>query len=421
MMKLNTLDWLIEAEEAAAQQAPTSSPPLPAPAPKAQAQPPAPKHPQKNKQSQDFDEPEFPDDDDFADNKPKDFETWRHELMKLSIRGDVNSMIDSIGVINKTKLEAPQRKFISDNLQILLYRQEDNVTKVCKEVRNLIKNDLDRINPGSSIMQHLTSALQKEPVISQNFIKLTGLYALKGELHRKFICSLMGAIQIGGAGDKADLLFCGENYTVNLSTRFATQFEEINLGKWSLKTDDPEKYLSDSELTRLNEGSPEEKQVLRRRIIIESIAEKFKERGFLIHVVHEDGTIHSIGWDLGESLSSAYKEGKIVVRSKHSEERDAMISDDGKIISLVDLEILFVTESGETDDSGNPGEVEVPFMERKEGNLYLCADLETIRMASSGMSGLFFNEMPYNGNPSELSIIRGCVPSLVELIGRRCK
>ena len=58
-----------------------------------------------------------------------------------------------------------------------------------------------------------------------------------------------------------------------------------------MREDDPERYLTDPEQKRLDEGSPEEKEVLRHRVVIEGISDNFKKRSFIINVVNNDGTI----------------------------------------------------------------------------------------------------------------------------------
>jgi hypothetical protein len=420
----NIMDWLHEAEQPSAGQAPTSDPYariVGATQPPDQgAGPPQPSDQPQQQQDNVEDDPSMPEADPKA-TQPQDFEQWRHDFLELSIKGDVEEMLSSINHIRSVEgLEFSQKKFIEDNFQILLYRQDPAIAKATKEIRNLIKQDLDRTNPGTTVMQHIAAALEKDPILSQVFIKLGGMYGLKGELHRKFIAAITGSVQVGVGASREDLIYCEKEYTINLSTRFATQFGEINLGKWSLKSDDPQRYLTEPELDRLNDGAPEEKQTLRRRIILESIGDKFKQRAFIINIVSTDGTVHYLGWDLGDSLLAAYKEGKVIVRGKQNESKDAMISDTGDIITLVDVDIVFVRETGEVDEDGKPEMVEVPFLTRRDSVLYLDADLDTLKTAASSLSGMFFNASPYNGNPEELDTIARCIPSLSEMLGRRC-
>lgn len=424
MNRNNWISWY-EAEVPAAGQAPASDPRTAQAGGTPQPVQPNPTSPgvQPPEPNKEDDVTEDPTDSDIPDESgPSDFEQWRKEFFDLSIKGDTNEMMSSIQNIRNHDLkEASQRKFVEDNLQILLYRQDANILKATKEIRKLIKQDLDRTNPGTTVMQHMTTVLEQEGLLQQNLIKLTGMGGWKGETHRKFIAALLGAVQVGGGNKhREDMIYVDQEYTINVSSRFYTQFGEINLGSWSLKEDDPDRYLTDPEVQRLQEGSPEEKQVLRRRIIMESIAERFKQRAFLIHCVHMDGTIYALGWDMGSSLLSAYKDGKLVVRGQKNESKDAMITDNGEIATLIDYEVLYVHETGETDDNGKPQMTEVPFIERRDSILYLTADIQTIKNASSSMSGMFYREMPYNGNPSDIQVLQRCVPDLVEMLNKRC-
>ena len=97
-----------------------------------------------------------------------------------------------------------------------------------------------------------------------------------------------------------------------------------------------------------------------------------------------------------------------------------MISDTGEIVTLIDYDIKFVIENGEVDDNGKPEFVEVPFIEHRDSTLYLNSDLETLQSAAASLPGMFFRETPYGGNPAEVLSIAQCVPSLSELLNKRC-
>jgi hypothetical protein len=78
---------------------------------------------------------------------------------------------------------------------------------------------------------------------------------------------------------------------------------------------------------------------VRRRVVIESIAEQFKQRAYIVNVTGKNGTVYTLGWDLAGSLKAAYTAGKLVVRTIQSENSDAMITDDGEIVPFVDMKI----------------------------------------------------------------------------------
>lgn len=365
--------------------------------------------------SQDPQAPDMPDND-----KDVAFEEWQDTFFRESTKLDVQKLIDLIQQIRDRELESYPRKFVEDNLQILFLRQNANIEKASKEIRKSIKNDLDQTSPASTLVKIMNSTLQSMPEMNNIFIKIKGLLGAKGDMHRKYIASLLGSIQVGSGANTEDLIYNEKDYSIRISTRFNDKFGRVEIGKWCLKEEDPETYLTEPELKRLEEGSPEERDVLRRRIVMESISTTFKKRAFLIHVVGKDGTIYSLGWDLGTSLRNAYTEGKLLVKTILSQNSEAIIDDDGKILPAVDLKIVYLKETGSLDKDGKPIIEENDFMERIDGILYLTASQQILKEASSSFNGLLWQEIPYNGNPSDLRVLMRCVPNASEMLLRMC-
>jgi hypothetical protein len=247
---------------------------------------------------------------------------------------------------------------------------------------------------------------------------MEGLLGAKGDPHRKYITSLVSGVQVGSGSTTEDVIFNEKEYSLNISTRINAEFGNLMVGRWSLREDDPEKFLDESELERLDVGSPEEKDVLRRRVVMESIADKYKKRAFIFNSIDENGTVYLIGWDMANSLKAAYKDGKLVVRSVKSENSEAMIDDNGAIISQLDLKINYVKPTGQLDASGEKETKEILFMERRDGMLWLMADIPLLKEASSTLQGLVFKEFPYNGNPSDLKALKRVAPETTELLLR---
>jgi hypothetical protein len=257
-------------------------------------------------------------------------------------------------------------------------------------------------------------------MLNTKFIQILGYGSYKGELHRKYIAALTGSVQVSSSPDQENIIFNENDYSIKMATRLNADWGNLALGTWSLREDDPERYLSEPELKRLAEGSPEEKEVLRHRLVIESVAKEFETRAFIVNVVGDDGTIYSLGWDLANSLRAAYSEGKIVVRTRKSDNSEAMIDDEGNILPYIDLNIYFVKETGEQNEEGSPATEEIEFIQRRDGSLFLTAGLQTINEASNAMQGMRFKETPYQGNPSDLKTLKRCVYSAHDLIMRTC-
>jgi hypothetical protein len=365
-------------------------------------------------------DPQIPDMPDDTGDKEQDFEAWKKNFIVESVKGDVEVLKQEIMNVRDRDLDPYQRKFVEDNLQILFLREHSNVDKASKEIRKLLKEELDHNNPGTTVVNHMNTVLQEQPLLNSCFIKLTGLMSMKGDVHRKFIAALLGAVQVGSGAYNEDLIYNEKDYSIRISTRFNSRFGEVHLGQWSLKQDDPERYLKPPELKRLDDGSPEEKDVLRRRVVMESIAEAFKTRAFIVNVVGTDGTIYTLGWDLATSLKQAYTEGKLVVRTKEDDSAEAMIDDDGAIVPFMDLKIMYVQKTGEQDENGKPETREVEFISRKYGQLFLSAALPVVKEASGSFAGIAFKEMPWQGNPTDLRTLSRCVPSLPEILMRQC-
>ena len=365
--------------------------------------------------TQDPDAPDMP-----TEINEQDFEQWKSTFFKESVKGDANKLIELIQQVRDLPLDSYPRKFVEDNLQVCFLRQHANIDKASKEIRKRIKNDLDRNNPSVSLVNHMDSTLQTMPELNSVFIKLKGLLGMKGDLHRKFISSLFGGIQVGTGGNNEDVIYNERDYSIRLSTRYNDKWGKLDIGKWCLKEDDADRYLTDPEQKRLEEGSPEEKDVLRRRIVIESISDVFKKRGFIINVVGSDGTIYTLGWDISGSISNAYTEGKLVVKTSQNENSEAMINDEGNIVPYVDIKIKYSKETGDMDEDGKPLKEEHDFIERIDGILFLTAQFNIIQEAASSFTGMVLKELPYNGNPSDLMVIQRCVPSSVELMMRSC-
>jgi hypothetical protein len=350
----------------------------------------------------------------------QDFEQWKNLYFKESTKNDVNELIDLIRQVRDLELDSYPRKFVEDNLQICFLRQNANIDKACKEIRRLIKDSLDQNNPSVSLVNHIDNALQTMPELNNIFIKLKGLLGMKADMHRKFISSLLGAVQVGNGGNNEDVIYNERDYSIKISTRYNDRWGRVDLGKWCLQEDSPEKYLTEPEMHRLEEGSPEEKEALRHRIIIESIADTFRKRGFIINVADEDGTIRTLGWDLSTSLKSAFADGKLVVKNIQGDNSEAMISAEGDIIRLDTIKIKYVKQTDGVDENGKPAKEENEFMERIDGILFLTGQFNIIQEAASSFGGIVLKSTPYTGNPSDLQVLQRCVPNAPEILLKQC-
>lgn len=360
-------------------------------------------------------EPDMP-----KNSKISDFSSWKNKFFKESIKNDVNTLLQMINQIRDGDLTSYQKKFVEDNLQICFLRQNANINKASGEMRKKIRDDLDMANPSVSLVNHFASTISTMPELLNTFVRISGYYSNKADLHRKYISSLIGAIQVGSGAQQEDIIYNEKTYSIRISTRFNSKFGLFDMGRWSLQQDDPQKYLSDPELEKLDSGAPEEKRVLRHRIIIESVATSFEKRVFIVNVLADNGTLYFIGLDLSNVLRSGYDNGVLTVSTFQNDASEALFDSEGNLVTLQDIKIQYQKETGEMDENGNPLKDKTEFLVKRDGMLFINASLETLQDAAGNVNGLSVKELPFNGNPSDLQNLIRCVASAPELILRNC-
>lgn len=422
MGKLNDLYWLLEMDVPANNAPPGGAPPapqpglagdpmgMPEPAPPDAGPAPVPT-PQPQDTSNDPQYPEMP-----GMEEDRDFEAWKMQFVKETIKGDPNTCLDLIAKVRDKELESHQARFVENNYQIFSFRQHLDILNPSAQIRKLLKQELDRNQPSTSIVNHMTKILDENPLLNTMYIKLKGCSGGRGDYHRKFIGALLGAFQVGNGKKNEDLIFEDTDYSVQISTRFASEWGNIMLGPWSMKEDDPERYLKSPELNRLQGGSPEEKDVLRRRIIMESISDMFQQRAFLIDIVDDQGTVQHIGLDLGNCLRAAYVDGRLVARTGDTDSRNAFISEEGEIIIIPNLSINYVREADLPNAHGEHDLEEIEFMRQEDGMLRLTATTDLMKEVASTLQGIVWKEQPWQGNPSDLMGLMRSVPSVAEML-----
>ena len=67
-------------------------------------------------------------------------------------------------------------------------------------------------------------------MISNIFIKIKGLLGAKGDMHRKYIASLLGAVQVGSGANSEDIVYNEKDYSIRISTRFNDKFGRVEIG-----------------------------------------------------------------------------------------------------------------------------------------------------------------------------------------------
>ncbi len=280
---------------------------------------------------------------------------------------------------------------------------------------------------GTELYSIISSEIEPYKTITDCLTKLPGFYSMKSDLFRKSIAAIANGVQIGSGGTLEDLFIplAEDGVGIKVCTRCYTDFGNIQIGKWALQFNDPENFLSDAELKKLNDtGSPEEKEVLRKRVIVESIAESFKDKVYLCMIIDPNmGERHEIGFNFAELIRDGWKNGYISIEFKASVgQGDAGVKTDGELIDLQKIQINYVKESPDKlDEEGKPVKEYVEFMDVKNGFLYvtIMGD-EFTNFANDAQAGLFYSSKPFDSGPEELLKIQRCVPDIKEILLRKC-
>jgi hypothetical protein len=121
---------------------------------------------------------------------------------------------------------------------------------------------------------------------------------------------------------------------------------------------------------------------------------------------------------LANSIRSAFKDGKLVVKLTKSDNSEALIEDNGAIVAFMDVKIAYRKPTGKLDAEGNKDYEELPFMDRREGYLFLTATASLLSEAATTLQGLVYKLIGYNGNPSDLKALSRSSPKITEILLR---
>lgn len=287
-------------------------------------------------------------------------------------------------------------------------------------------NELGDIS-GTELFSIISSEIEQYTTVTESIIKLSSFYSMKADLFRKIIASITNGVQIGSGGRFEDIFIpISENGVgIKVCTRIYTMFGNIQIGKWNLEFNDPEKYLSDSELEKLNySGSPEEKEVLRKRTVIESVSQKFKDKVYIAMVVDpSNGERHEMSFNFSNILKQGWQDGFISVDFKANVGKGkAGVKVDGTLIDLQDIVISYIKENPDRLDSeGLPVKEHVDFLKLKDGFLYLVIDQENFEsLNQKNVDGLFYATKPYDKDERSLKNLQKCIPDIKELLLKQC-
>jgi hypothetical protein len=108
------------------------------------------------------------------------------------------------------------------------------------------------------------------------------------------------------------------------------------------------------------------------------------------------------------------------MRTKTNDAMEAFIDESGAIVPVPNMSIYYLHETEQFSSSIKPEIEEIEFIRVEDNTLFLAAQLDTIKEASTILQGMLFKESPWQGNPTDLMRVSRCVPSLQEILARQC-
>ena len=118
-------------------------------------------------------DPQYPDMPE--DEGDQDFENWKRAFVKESSKGDPNVLEQMLLQVRDKELDDYPHKFVEDNWAIVSMRQHKDVLLPSNDIRKLIKKELDRTNPASSLVEHITTTLEENPLLNKVYLRCAGV------------------------------------------------------------------------------------------------------------------------------------------------------------------------------------------------------------------------------------------------------
>lgn len=335
-----------------------------------------------------------------------DFEKFREEYIDETSTGKPEDLLEKLSQLRSVADLGPRgKRFFNDNILILLLMREQEIYEASRRLRK-VRSPLD-------MMAQLSETIDRGQLLREIPIKLSSFFGMKGDLYRKFVAALCGGVQIGNGSLVEDVVVSptrGQRFL--LSTRIYTDFGAIELIPWSLSSGDPNLYLREIERSRLQTGSPEERLVLLKRTILSSITRLVKSRVFMICVCNpSSGGRTDIAIQLDNFLLQGYQKGIISLDLAPNGDKQGILKT-GELVSPAKVQFVYHP----TGEGAKPAVL----IEDSDGILTLISPREVIEDAIGAVGNGMVHKAPFEGPDEELDKIQRCIPTLQEMLLKRC-
>lgn len=308
------------------------------------------------------------------------------------------------------------RTFIAANLSAITLLDESVVVEAQKKIRRGKAADKTAEELVAAMEQELTE--RKE--LAEAVQRISALGSNRGNSWRQLVAALCGgAVVPGPIGGEVQVPIGSKKRGEILILRPQAYlgWGAVDLGKVGLTSESPTEYLGGEEQTKLGSGAPEERRVLRNRMVIEAIADQLGGGVYALLVVEQSGSWHTAYFD-SEMFREAYEQGTITVIEPYPQPGGVLAFDaDGNIVNTAAWGLSLIDKnSGVVDPATGEKKFDaVQVAESKGERLVYTGDGEQLAELGSSVY-----DHSWTGEPKDLESIRRSVPSARETImGKR--
>lgn len=225
------------------------------------------------------------------------------------------------------KMTPSQRNFIEINRSTASLLEETIFLNIQKSIVKSIREDTlwETMYDFFDSIPEMNAAIQRLPMLGPD----------KNNLYRQIGAALTRGVVVPGVQGGEVLFFDKEKEIKRSIFQAYSDWGYMKLGKINIKRDSLKEYLTGDEIQKIEKGSPEEKRVLRNRLVIEAIASQLGGITYSILVIDPDsGNWDALTFD-SEWFRSAYEAGQItVIESFEDPDGNLYIDDDYDLVSV---------------------------------------------------------------------------------------
>lgn len=310
---------------------------------------------------------------------------------------------DALTIVrDKTDLNPTQRNFIEMNWSALSLLDERSVVDAQRQIRK--STDV------GSMLQAAFAQVDASPDLQEAIQRMANMGPDKSNMFRQYLAALLGGVVVpGSTGGEVSITPKKSEETIILRPQAYTTWGFVDLGPVTLDGKSIDEYLGEEERTKLDQGAPEERRVLRNRLFIEAIANQLAGGTWCILVLNtDDGSWETVSFD-ANFFREAYEGGKIaVIEAAPEPTGELAVDEEGNFVTMATwgLAALSDVEEGQLDSAGERVPAKTPIASIQGGRLVWSANTDSMRMAGLDVSSHTWSV----GTPEELRKVQRSIP-----------